>query len=127
MIAVEQPIVSDRRDTALDERIASLAALYRFDDPAAVTDFLSRHDFLVDLLIEAREHIGTHFGPDTPAALEVVYDPEDEHGEPELFARIETTLSAEEALLHLDRLDEGWWLDAVQRGRFILQIDVWFV
>lgn len=65
--------------------------------------------------------------PDTPAALEVVYDPEDEHGEPELFARIETTLSAEEALLHLDRLDEGWWLDAVQRGRFILQIDVWFV
>ncbi len=126
MIAAE-PIVSDQRGIALDERIASLADLYRFNDRAAVTGFLQRHDFLVDLLIEAREHISTHFGPDTPAALEVVCDPEDEHGEPELFARIETTLSAEEALLHLDRLDEGWWLDAVQRGRFILQIDVWFV
>ena len=126
MVAVE-PIVSDRRDNALDERLASLADLYRFDDREAVTGFLHRHDFLVDVLLEAREHISTHFGPDTPAALEVVYDPEDEHAEPELFARIETTLSAEEALLHLDRLDEGWWLDAVQRGRFILQIDVWFV
>ena len=127
MIAVEQPIVSDRRDTALDERIASLAALYRFDDPAAVTDFLSRHDFLVDLLIEAREHIRTHFGPDTPTALEVFYDLDDELGEPELVALIETTLSAEEALLHLDRLDEAWWLDAVQRGRFILMITLRFV
>ncbi len=126
MIAVE-PTVSDQRTIAPAERIAPLADLYRFNDREAVTSFLQRHDFLVDLLIEAREHIRTHFGPDTPAALEVVYDPEDEHGEPELFARIETTLSAEEALLHLDRLDEGWWLDAVQRGRFILQIDVRFV
>ena len=127
MIAVEQPIVSDRRDTALDERIASLAALYRFDDPAAVTDFLSRHDFLVDLLIEAREHISTHFGPDTPAALEVFYDMDDELGEPELVALIETTLPAEEALTRLDRFDEAWWLDAVQCGRSILMITMRFV
>lgn len=126
MIAV-QPIASDQRDGTLVERIASLADLYRFDDPAAVTDFLSRHDFLVDVLVEAREHISTHFGPDTPTVLEVFYDLDDEHGDPELFALIETTLPAEEALLHLDRLDETWWLDAVQRGRFILQIDVRFV
>ena len=126
MIAAE-PIVSDQRGIAPAERIAPLADLYRFNDRAAVTDFLSRHDFLVDLLIEAREHIRTHFGPDTPAALEVVYDPEDEHGEPELFARIETTLSAEEAAVHLDRLDETWWLNAVPRSQFILTITLRFV
>ncbi len=126
MIAVK-PVVSDRRDTALDERIASLAALYRFDDPAAVTDFLSRHDFLVDLLIEAREHIRTHFGPDTPAALEVFYDMDDAQCEPELVALIETTLPAEEALTRLDCFDEAWWLDAVQRGRSILMITLRFV
>ena len=126
MIAIE-PIASDRRDTALDERIASLADLYRFNDREAVTDFLSRHDFLVDLLIEAREHISTHFGPDTPTALEVFYDMDDEHGEPDLLALIETTLPAEEASMQLDRLDETWWFNALPRGRYILHIDVRFV
>ena len=63
--------------------MASLADLYRFDDREAVTGFISRHDFLVELLIEAREHIRTHFGPDTPAALEVFHDLDDEQGEPD--------------------------------------------
>ena len=110
MIAAE-PIVSDQRAIALDERMAALADLYRFDDREAVTGFLQRHDFLVELLVEARQHIRTHFGPDTPAALEVVYDPEDEHAEPQLFALVKTTRPAEEALMRLDRLDETWWLE----------------
>ena len=126
MIAIE-PIVSDRRDTALDERLAALADLYRFTDREAVTGFLYRHDFLVDVLIEARDHISKHFGPDTPTALEIFYDLDDEHEEPELLALIETTLPAEEAAVQLDRLDETWWLDALPRGRYILQIDVRFV
>ena len=126
MIAIE-PIVSDRRDTALDERLASLADLYRFTDREAVTGFLSRHDFLVDVLIEAREHIRTHFGPDTPTALEVVYDLDDEHEEPELLALIETTLPAEEAAVQLDRLDETWWLDALPRSQYILTITLRFI
>ncbi|MDE2994627.1 MAG: hypothetical protein OXU67_12180 [Chloroflexota bacterium] len=126
MVAVE-PIVSDRRDTALDERIASLADLYRFNDREAVTGFLQRHDFLVDLLVEAREHICTHFGPDTPTALEIFYDLDDEHEEPAPLALIETTLPAEEAYIHLDRLDETWWLDALPRSQFILTITLRFV
>ena len=117
-----EPIVSDYRGIALDERMASLADLYRFNDREAVTGFIYRHDFLVELLIEARKHIRTHFGPDTPAALEVLHDPEDEHGEPELLALIETTLPPEEALMRLDRLDETWWLDALPRSQFILTI-----
>ncbi len=126
MIAVE-PLVSDRRDTVLDERLASLADLYRFNDREAVTGFLSRHDFLVDLLIEAREHIRTHFGPDTPTALEIFYDLDDEHEEPDLLALIETTLPAEEASVQLDRFDETWWLDALPRSQYILTITLRFV
>ena len=126
MIAVE-PIVSDRRAIALDKRLASLADLYRFNDREAVTGFLHRHDFLVELLIEAREHIRTHFGPDTPAALEVFHDLDDEHGEPDLLALIETTLPPEEALMRLDRLDETWWLEAVPRSQFVLTITLRFI
>ena len=122
-----EPIVSDRRAVALDERMASLADLYRFDDREAVTGFIYRHDFLVELLIEARKHIRTHFGPDTPAALEIFYDLDDEHEEPELLALIETTLPAEEALMQLDRLDEAWWLDTVPRSQFILTITLRFI
>ena len=117
-----EPIVSNRRGIALDERMASLADLYRFDDREAVTGLLYRHDFLVELLIEARQHIRTHFGPDTPAALEVFHDPEGEHGEPELLALIETTLPPEQALSLLDCLDETWWLEALPRSQFILTI-----
>lgn len=126
MIAV-QPIASDQRDGTPAERIASLADLYRFNDREAVTGFLHQHNFLVDLLIEAREHISTHFGPDTPTVLEVFYDLDDEHGEPELFALIETTLPAEEAAVQLDRLDETWWLDALPRSQFILTITLRFI
>ena len=126
MIAAE-PIVSDRRDTALDERLAALADLYRFNDREAVTGFLHRHDFLVDVLIEAREHISKHFGPETPTALEIFYDLDDEHEEPELFALIETTLPAEEASMQLDRLDETWWLDALPRSQYILTITLRFI
>ena len=126
MIAIE-PIVSDRRDTALGERIASLADLYRFNDREAVTGFLSRHDYLVELLIEAREHISMHFGPDTPTVLEVFYDLDDECEDPELLALIETTLPAEEASAQLDRLDETWWLDALPRSQFILTITLRFI
>ena len=126
MTAVE-PIVSDYRGIALDERMASLADLYRFNDREAVTGFIYRHDFLVELLIEARKHIRTHFGPGTPAALEVLHDPEDEHGEPELLALIETTLPPEEALMRLDRLDETWWLEALPRSQFILTITLRYI
>ena len=122
-----EPIVSDRRAVALDERMASLADLYRFDDREAVTGFIYRHDFLVELLIEARKHIRTHFGPDMPVVLEVLHDPEDEHGEPELLALIETTLPPEEALMRLDRLDETWWLEALPRSQFILTITLRYI
>ena len=126
MIAAE-PIVSDQRGVTPAEHIASLADLYRFNDREAVTGFLQQHDFLVDLLIEAREHIRTHFGPDTPAALEVFYDLDDEHEEPDLLALIETTLPAEEASVQLDRLDETWWLDALPRSQYILTITLRFI
>ena len=126
MIAAE-PIVSDQRGITPAERIAPLADLYRFNDREAVTGFLQRHDFLVDVLVEAREHIRMHFGPDTPTALEIFYDLDDEHEEPDLLALIETTLPPEEASAQLDRLDETWWLDALPRGRYVLHIDVRFV
>ena len=119
-----EPIVSNRRGVALDERMASLADLYRFDDREAVTGLLYRHDFLVELLIEARKHIRTHFGPDTPVVLEVFIDSEELHGKPQLFALVETALPPEEALSLLDCLDETWWLEAASRGRTILHIDI---
>ena len=126
MIAAE-PIVSDQRGITPTERIAPLADLYRFNDREAVTGFLQQHDFLVDLLVEAREHISTHFGPDTPTALEIFYDLDDEHEEPDLLALIETTLPPEEASAQLDRLDETWWLDALPRSQFILTITLRFI
>ena len=126
MIAAE-PIVSDQRGITPTERITPLADLYRFNDREAVTGFLQQHDFLVDLLVEAREHISMHFGPDTPTALEIFYDLDDEHEEPDLLALIETTLPPEEASAQLDRLDETWWLDALPRSQFILTITLRFI
>ncbi len=79
---------------------------------------------LVEVLLEAHVYLQKYFGPDPRVTLEVVSDPEVE-GMDELFAYIVTTLSVDEALARLDRLDEEWFLDQIDRvdGRFNFNLE----
>ena len=103
----------------------NIEQLYIFRRPDEVTAFLATHPFLAPLLLEAHGKIVEYFGP-SEIILEVITDPEaiDDH---ELFALIRVNLSADEALVRLDRLDAGWWLDVSRRGKGKFNIHVEFV
>lgn len=103
-----------------------LDELYQFRDHAEVTAFLQEHSFLVDILLGGYSQVQTHFGWNTPIALEVYIDPEG-IGESELFALILTDSSPSDALDSLHRLDEQWWLDAAPESRCLLNFDVEFI
>ena len=91
---------------------------------AAVGRFLHAYPQLIEVLLEAHVYLQKYFGPDPQVTLEVVSDPEVE-GVEELFAYILTSLPVNEALARLDKLDEEWFLDQLDRvgGRFNFNLE----
>lgn len=102
-----------------------LERLYTFRRHAEVSRFLKKHPFLVPLLLEAYSKFGNYFGPYPQVFLEVVTDPE-APDDRELFALIYTSLTPDEALDRLERLDKGWWLEASHRSQGKLCIHLEF-
>jgi hypothetical protein len=109
-----------------DLEIERLAKDYQFKDYAAVRTFLESHSFLILLLREAHHKIKSLFGYDTVIALEVFTDPESDD-DSKLFGLIFTALPVNEALAHLDKLDQEWWLDASARAQGSLNFDVEYI
>lgn len=106
------------------EKLSRIKRIYGFREEAEAARFLRMHPALIDLLLEAPPHFERYFGPNPQVVLEVVVDPEASDSE-ELFANICTSLPAEEALERLDQLDEGWFLDQLERtaGRFNFNLE----
>ncbi len=89
--------------------------LYTFRDTNDVTSFLEENPFLIPLLQEAYMHLKEYF-PDSDVVLEVVNTSE-VVGEEELIAFIVVKQDSEKASLDLDRFDEHWWLDNMDRAK----------
>ena len=98
--------------------------MYSLRNVAAVRGFLRAYPQLVEVLLEAHIYLQKYFGPDPQVTLAVVSDPEVE-GMDELFAYILTPLPVDEALARLDRLDEEWFLDQLDRvgGQFNFNLE----
>ena len=99
--------------------------LYIFRKANVVRKFLEEHTFLIPVLQEAHMHIKRHF-PDSDVVLEVVTDPEIPGGDRQLVAFILVEQKAEEASEALDRFDEEWGLDAMERAEDMLCITLEF-
>ena len=98
--------------------------LYIFREATEVTSFLEENPFLIPLLQEAYMHIKRHL-PHSDVVLEVVTDPEI-MGQKDLVVFIVVEGKAEEASEALDRLDEEWWLNALERAEDKLHIALEF-
>jgi len=107
---------------SFDTRLSEVAQAC---NAAAVRHFLYAHPQLVEVLLDAHVYLQKHFGPDPQVILEVVSDPEVEDMD-ELFAYILTSLPVDEALARLNRLDEEWFLDQLDRvgGRLNFNLEV---
>jgi hypothetical protein len=79
------------------------------------------------LVMDAFERIPRYFGDTARFALERFVDPEEAAEEPLLYLVVGTTLSASEARDALDRFDEEWWLDNVDRGQNRIHLSLEFL
>lgn len=91
-------------------------------EPEVLRKYLEENSFLIPLINEASAKLVEYFGPETPQILQVVYHPDD--GSCELFLYIKPDLPVSEAIATLDRFDEEWWLDAMDRSNFQMVIKI---
>lgn len=95
-------------------QLHKLEEMYSFRDAPEVQRFLCTHPHLIDVLLEAQPYLEKYFGSDPEVVLEVVNDRETSSWQ-QLFAYIRTSLSPDEAMAQLDKLDEAWFLDQTDR------------
>jgi predicted HTH domain antitoxin len=98
---------------------------YVFRD-AQVRRFLQAYPHLTGFLQEAFPYLQKHFGPSPRVELEVIRDPEI-GSTGELIAYILTPLSVDEAQARLDRLDDEWLLDEMDRVDGLLNFNLEFI
>ena len=99
---------------------------YEVKDTARVSEFLYENQFLMNLLAEIPWQIRQYFGNSPRLKLEILSE-HDFHASKELWISILTKLSAEEALPFLDKFDEEWWLENMDRANHKLNITLEFV
>lgn len=106
------------------DHLHQLEDIYSLHNTAAVRHFLYAYPQLVEVLLDAHVYLQKYFGTEPKVTLKVVSDPEVE-GMDELFAYILTSLPVDEALARLNRLDEEWFLDQLDRvdGRFNFNLE----
>jgi hypothetical protein len=102
--------------------LEQLDRFYTFREREEVLRFLERYPFLVPLLVQAYDKVGSYF-PGARLYLEVIGDPE-EMDDNELIVFIATNLAARAAVERLKRLYEGWWLYASAQARGKLAINL---
>lgn len=108
--------------TELSGGATELDRWFGTDDRQQVLAYLERHPHLVPLLVDVAAAIGQFFPPEDRPYLQVIDDPDTQTVQ--LYAIVRTSLPPDEADERLDRLDEEWWLDAVERAHGDLTIDV---
>src|SRR5574341_650163 len=91
-------------------------------EPEVLNEYLEENSFLIPLINEASAKLVEYFGAETPQILQVVYHPDD--GSCELFLHVKPDLPVSEALATLDRFDEDWWLDAMERSNFQMVVSL---
>ena len=108
----------------LEESLHQIEQWYRLPAPESVRRFIRQHVALASLLVEAIDPLTQFFGPAPRVSLRLVSDPEVEDWD-ELFAYIQVSVSPEEALERLRKLDEEWFLDRLDRaaGQFNFNLE----
>ena len=97
---------------AVPDLIARLERRYHFRRPDEVRAFLLDHPDLLDLLVEGASKIRLFLPSDEPIAIEVLFDPEEQDDQGELFAVVSTRSEPEAVRPRLERLDREWLIDA---------------
>jgi hypothetical protein len=88
---------------------------YIFKQPKEIESYLWNNQFLLDILFEAYEQIIDIFGKNVELHLELHRDYEEDFEE--LFIVIKSSFSTAVAREMMDKLDETWFLDILDKTR----------
>lgn len=110
------PILPERANSLASSNHWQNGLVGRFTlrEPDEVFGYLNHNPMLVPLILEAGDKAHEYFAERPALALHVTEYPDD--GSRELFLLIQTAQSPEAALSQLDRFDQEWWLDALDRA-----------
>ncbi len=108
------------------QELNSIKQFYTFYEINFVSGFLRRNRFLVPLLREIPEKIYHYFGKDQKLALKVSFEP-DSPQLSELWILVLTELTAKEAFPILEKFDEEWWLENLDRTDCKLNISLEYI
>ena len=86
----------------------------------------SKNRFLFSLLEEIPNKIYEYFGNNQKLSLKISHEPDFPQSS-ELWVSILTELSAKEALSILEKFDEEWWLENMDKSAGKLNINLKFV
>lgn len=120
--AVSETLASEKRSEELESQIAGIEGMYSLKNREGVISFLKVNRFLIKILEEAYENIGTVFGISAHLYLDLCTDPQEDFEE--LFVVIKSTHNSEEAFHLLSKLDESWFLKVVETTQGKLNIMV---
>lgn len=129
-------LVSEAEGTALivdlagvDETIAlnalsSHPSRPQLKDPHELEPLLRGNDDLVGLVFEALSAAAVEFEHHATLEVEPFIDPEATGAQARAYLIVRTTLSVDDAMARMDRLEERWWLDNSHRASGLLSLAV---
>jgi len=120
-----EQIAKSKIKTVIEE-INTLSSKYEISNFEEVKTFLSKNRFLISLVEEIPSKIYQYFERSQKLSLNTSHEP-DFPNSIELWIYISTDLSAKEAMPILERFDEEWWLENMERANGKLNITIKFV
>ncbi len=118
--------IAGKQAESINSEINDLRSKFEITNFEEVRNFLTKNRFLVSLVEEIPSKIYQYFGIGQKLALQVLYEPDFPQSF-ELWIHILTELSAKEALPVLERFDEEWWLENMDKSDGKLNITLKFV
>lgn len=103
-----------------------LAKVYVIKKPNEVGEFIGKNLFLLDILEEIPGKIYQYFGENQKLSLKMSYDPDFPQSS-DLWVSILTKLSVDEVFPLLEKFDEEWWLDNLDRANCKLNIKLEYI
>ena len=108
------------------EGINFLAREYEVRNPREVGKFLRDNLFLFDLLKLIPSQIAKYFGNNAKLALELLNEP-DSPSSREIFVLVLTEEAADKARSRMDKFDQKWWLENLDKANCKLNVSLEYV
>ncbi|MBA2606916.1 MAG: hypothetical protein H0U96_08630 [Acidobacteria bacterium] len=108
------------------EQINVLAREYEIRNAPEVALFLRENNFLLDLLEDIPSKLKKFFGSKSKLALELLSEP-DFPSSREIFVLVLTEEEAEQARNKMNKFDEKWWLEQLDRARCKLNVSLEYI